>query len=242
MSLRKYWAIPAIALMTVVMSTLAVLSTLFSGKGRLQHGCARFWARFILRVSGVRWRAEGLDRLPADRPCILMSNHQSNMDIPILLTVLPVRFRFLAKESLFRIPFLGWYLRRCRHIPIHREDPRKAVRSLRDAAEKIRGGVSVLVFPEGTRSEDGRLQAFKKGGFLLGTFSGALLVPVAIAGSRQVLPKGSSNLRSGNVTLVVGEAVDAAGTNSRDADRLMDDVRQRITEAFRRASEAPDGH
>ncbi|MBP7868089.1 MAG: 1-acyl-sn-glycerol-3-phosphate acyltransferase [Acidobacteria bacterium] len=240
MSLRKYWAIPAIALMTVVMSTLAVLSTLLSGKGRLQHGCARLWARFILRVSGVRWRAEGLGRLPADRPCILMSNHQSNMDIPILLTALPIPFRFLAKESLFRIPFLGWYLRRCRHIPIHREDPRKAVRSLRDAAEKIRGGVSVLVFPEGTRSEDGHLQEFKKGGFLLGTFSGALLVPVAIAGSRQVLPKGSSDLRSGKVSLAVGEPLDAAGASSRDADRLMDEMRRRIEETFRRASGAPD--
>ncbi len=237
MTLRAIWALPAIAIMTVVMSLLAMVSTIFSPSGQAQHRCARFWGRFILWVCGVRLSARGLEHIPAQGPFILMSNHQSNMDIPILLTALPVQFRFLAKESLFRIPFLGWYLRRCRHIPIHRKEPRKAVRSLREAAEKIRGGVPVLVFPEGTRSSDGELQEFKKGGFLLATFAGVPIIPLAIEGSCRILPRGSAALRGGRVNLVAEVAVETVGATSKDTDKIAEAVREGIRQAQAAARE-----
>lgn len=234
-SYRWLWANPLTLGCTAIMACLSVACSIFDGKGRLQHSCARTWARFILKVSGAIVTVEGIENVPTDRPCILVSNHQSFFDIWSLLAILPIQFRFAAKDSLFRLPFLGWHLRRSGNIPIHRGDPRKSLRSLRDAGRRIDAGISVLMFPEGGRSEDGVIRPFKKGVFLLATYCSAPMVPITIIGSRELLPKGGSRIRSGRIHVVISPPVETAGITATSMDDLMEKVREAITGPYRPA-------
>src|SRR5438093_864438 len=129
------------------------------------------------------------------------------MDIPIILAALPFQSRFAAKKQLFRYPFLGWRLRRSGHIPIDRENPHAAVKSLRDAADMIKDGAPILIFPEGATSRDGSIKPFKGGGFMLATKSGAEAVPVTIRGSRAVLVPRTYHVRGGSVEIVIGQPI-----------------------------------
>src|SRR5262245_41381790 len=178
---------PLIFLYTGIMGSISVASSLFDSRGRIQHACARIWARMILWTARVRVGVRGVENVKAGRPYVLCVNHQSHMDIPILLAALPFQFRFAAKKQLFRYPFLGWHLRRSGHVPIDRENPHAAVKSLRDAADMIKRGAPILIFPEGGTSRDGSIKPFKGGGFMLAAKSSAEVVPVTIRGSRAVL-------------------------------------------------------
>src|ERR1051326_5462816 len=158
---------PLIFLYTAIMGTISVASSVFDSKGRIQHWCARTWARMILWTCRIKLRVSGLERLKEGTPYVLCCNHQSHMDTPIILAALPFQFRFTPKKQLFRYPFLGWHLRRSGHVPIDRENPRAAVKSLREAANSIRSGSPVVFFPEGGTSVDGSIRPFKGGGFML---------------------------------------------------------------------------
>ena len=146
-------------------------------------------------ASGLGWRA--LENLAPQKTAIYCANHQSAMDIPILFVNLPVQFRFVAKRSLFKMPFLGWHLKRSGHIPVDRERPREAMRSLDEAAEKIRAGSSVILFPEGHRSRDGKIGPFKSGSFYLAIQSGVPVVPITLNGTRAVLKPDTYHVRAG---------------------------------------------
>src|SRR5215813_3890698 len=152
---------PLIFLYTAVMGTISVCSSLFDSRGRMQHSCARIWSRMILWTSGVRLNVSGANNLTPGIPYVLCVNHQSHMDIPIVIVAIPIQFRFAAKKELFRIPFLGWHLRRSGHVPIDRENPRAAIRSLSQAAKTIQSGTPLVIFPEGGTSQDGRILPFK---------------------------------------------------------------------------------
>jgi 1-acyl-sn-glycerol-3-phosphate acyltransferase len=156
-------------------------------------------------------------------------NHQSHMDIPVVLAALPIPFRFAAKKELFRIPFLGWHLRRSGHIPIDRENPHAAVKAFRRASRKLFGGVSLVFFPEGGTSFDGRIKPFKAGGFVLAGQSQASVVPVTIRGSRSVLAPRTYHVRGGSVEVTLGEPIPAQGWSPRD---LTDKVRTEIVQTF----------
>src|SRR5215510_10176819 len=178
---------PLIFLYTGIMGSISVASSVMDSRGRIQHACARMWARMILWTARVRLRVTGLGNIQPNVPYVLCVNHQSHMDIPIVLAALPFQFRFTAKKQLFRYPFLGWHLRRSGHVPIDRENPHAAVKSLREAAEKMRQGTPVVIFPEGGTSRDGSIKPFKGGGFMLATRSEAEAVPITIIGSRRIL-------------------------------------------------------
>jgi len=160
-----------------------------------------------------------------------MSNHQSNFDIPVLLAYLPVQFRWLAKMELFRIPIFGFAMQRAGYISIDRSNRKAAILSLKRAAEIIRGGVSVLIFPEGTRSLDGEIQPFKSGGFILAVDSGVPIVPVIIHGTWPIMPKDRLRIRPGNVVLEIEKPVETSPYARRDKAALMEKVRQIITES-----------
>src|SRR4051812_35608285 len=162
---------PLIFLYTAVMGTLSVFTSVFDARGTMQHGCSRIWSRLILWTARVRLQVSGMDNLKPGVPYVLCVNHQSHMDIPIVIVGVPVQFRFAAKKELFRIPFLGWHLRRSGHVPIDRENPHAAIRAIAKAAESIRGGMPLVIFPEGGTSLDGRIKPFKGGGFMLATRS-----------------------------------------------------------------------
>ena len=216
---------PLIFLYTGIMGSLSVASSLIDSRGRVQHACSRVWARMILWTARVRVKISGIENVKPGCPYVLCVNHQSHMDIPVVLAALPFQFRFAAKKELFRYPFLGWHLRRSGHVPIDRENPRAAVKSLREAAETIKHGTPILIFPEGGTSRDGSIKPFKGGGFMLAARSNADVVPVTIRGSRGILVPRTYHVRGGTVEIIIGEAIPSAGVSATElANRVRDEV------------------
>jgi len=218
-----------IAVWSVLLSLWGLMISLFDKNGRNVHFyCAVPWARVILRVCGIQVNVNGLENVDPNVPRIYMTNHQSFFDIFALLASLPVNFKFILKQELMKIPFFGPAMRKAGYIGIERDDPRKAVESMKQAADRIKNGASVLIFPEGTRSPDGRLQAFKKGGFNLAVKAGCDIVPIGIKDSFRIAPKGSLRIQKGAFGLRIGRPVSLSGLGKRDIPRLMEQVRSEM--------------
>jgi len=221
-----------IYLYTAVCGTFSLFGSLFDAHGRWQHACARVWSWLILTTSGIRVRVEGLEDVNPRETTIYCVNHQSAMDIPILFVHLPVQFRFVAKRSLFKIPFLGWHLRRSGHIPVDRDRPREALKSLEQAAKKVRDGSSVLLFPEGHRSRNSQMGPFKAGSFYLAILAGVPIVPITLNGTRYVLKPDTCHVRAGKTQMIVHKAVPTRGLTVKDVDALSEQVRKEIASRF----------
>jgi 1-acyl-sn-glycerol-3-phosphate acyltransferase len=206
-----FFLIPAITLYTIVLGTLSLGSSLFETHGRFAHWCARTWSRLILATTGVRVDVDGLDRLDPDSAYVFVSNHQSIYDIPIVFWALPYQIRIIAKASLGRFPFLGWHLSRTGHMLVDRKRPDRAAAIFARASKLMKQGLSLIVFPEGTRSRDGQLAQFKGGSFYLALQAGLPVVPLSIVGSRHIMLKGRLATYPGRVTLVVHEPIDTTG-------------------------------
>ena len=194
---------------TIVCAIVAILVSWIPPRGNWTFQVARIWSRGLLASSGVRLEVENETPLDPERPSVYMSNHQSLYDIPALIVTLPGQTRFLAKRSLFRIPIFGWSIKAGGFIAIDREDRSKARESFAAAVQRLQAGSSAMVFPEGTRSEDGSLGPFQRGGFLLALKGDLPIVPVGISGSLAVQPKGSHVVRPGRITLRYGRPIDA---------------------------------
>jgi 1-acyl-sn-glycerol-3-phosphate acyltransferase len=177
-------------------------------------------------------RAEGLERLTRGATYIFVSNHQSIYDIPIIFATLPFQVRIIAKESLGRFPFLGWHLRRTGHMLVDRSRP-DPTRILKQWSSMVSRGLSLIVFPEGTRSRDGRVSRFKGGSFLMAIRAGISVVPVSVSGSRYVMLKGRLRVCPGRVRLVVHEpiAIEGREPSADEARRLAERVREAIQSA-----------
>ena len=208
-----------------------LISALLGGEERL-HTSARQWARGCLWLGGVRLQVVGVEHLPAQGPVVYMSNHQGNFDIPALFAALPVQFRWLAKAELFRIPLFGLTMRIAGYIPVERQDRRLAVESMNLAAKQVAAGTSIMIFPEGTRSPDGALLPFKKGGFILALQAQAPIVPIAIDGSAALMLKSSWLIRSGEIRLRIFPAIPTAGLEVKDRDALLAEVEACIASAL----------
>jgi 1-acyl-sn-glycerol-3-phosphate acyltransferase len=213
---------------TFMLGLIAVFLSLFDSSGNLPHLVARLWGRIQIRTTGTRVTMRGLEYLDPRRSYILVSNHQSFFDIFSLLGYLPLQFRWIAKAELFRIPLLGWSMSRTGYIAIERDSPKKAYRSMLAAAEKVRNGVSVLIFPEGTRSRDGILQPFKKGVFLIALKSQAPILPVAIRGTRDIMRKNDWRTYPGNVEIRIFPPIETAGFSMDKEAELSERVRKTL--------------
>ena len=227
-----FFLIPAISIYTIVLGTLSLASSAFERRGYFAHWCARTWSRLILWTTGVTVDVRGLDRLEPRRTYVFVANHQSIYDIPILFWSLPYQLRIIAKESLGRFPFLGWHLRRTGHMLVDRTRPdRTAI--FKWASALTSKGLSLIVFPEGTRSGDGRVGRFKGGSFHLALEAGLPVVPLSVVGSRHVMLKGRLATYPGRVRLVVHEPIQTAGMAGGDVKAFAEQVRQVI---------APEAH
>lgn len=200
------------------------------------HNYARLWARVGLKLAGVRLEVTGQEHLRPGQAVIYMPNHQSNFDILALFAGLPGQFRWLAKEELFQVPLFGLAMRRCGYIPLDRADRRKAIKSMTKAAHRIQDGTSVVIFPEGTRSANGQLQEFKKGGFMLALKAKVPVLPVAISGSYEIMPKTSRWIRGGTIRVAILPAIDSSGLGTADRDPLMQQVHSRIAATLEAAA------
>jgi 1-acyl-sn-glycerol-3-phosphate acyltransferase len=218
----------SIIVTTACLGTLALITFPFDRNGNIVHHYARWWARIQLLVSGVRVKVKGLDNLDKESPYIYMSNHQGSYDIFVLLSCLPIQFRWIAKKELFAIPILGWAMRAANYISIDRSGKSKALESIERAADKIKGGVSVVIFPEGTRSRDGSIQPFKRGGFTLAMKSGVPIIPITINGSWDVMPRESMKVRPGEIRVSIDRAIQTTPLSLREKSVLMGKVREII--------------
>jgi len=225
-----------ILLSTIVIGTLVIATVLVTGNQRAGHRLAEWWGRGILRVSRVRVTVIGREHLNTGASFILMPNHQSHFDIPVLLGCLNTQFRWLAKAELFQIPIFGRAMRGCGYISIDRSNREAAFASIRQAGDAIHGRVSVLIFPEGTRSPDGRLLPFKKGGFVLAADSGVPILPIGVYGTGRILPKKHLLLDPGPVTLWIHPPIDTTGYGRQTKEALMERVHQALCNAVAQAS------
>jgi 1-acyl-sn-glycerol-3-phosphate acyltransferase len=213
---------------TIILSTVAIAVSLFDKSGAGAHRVGRFWAGLHLKIRGVKVVINGLEHL-ASPPYVFMCNHQSALDIYTLLACLPLSFKWIAKRQLFKIPFIGWAMTRTGYISIDREKPREALKAMEEAARKIRAGMNIIIFPEGTRSLDGILLPFKKGGFTLALRAMVPIVPIGIYGTSQLQPKGSFIPKEKGVIYInIGEPIILEGLDRSAKTKVMDDVRERI--------------
>lgn len=196
-----------------------------------KHFWVRIWCKGLIKLLGVRLKVYKEENLPKG-VYVFMSNHQSQLDIPVLETVLePYNIRFLAKRSLFNIPFFGWGIRILGYVPVEREDPREGLKSIFLCLERLREGYSLVVFPEGTRSKTGELLPFKLGGFLIPLKAKVKVVPVTIWGTKDILPKGSIwfNLcNSREIKIYIGKPIDTSDLSLRDKKNLALLVKQEM--------------
>jgi len=220
----------------MVCSPFAIVASLITGSGTPSHKVARVWASIVLFAAGIRVKTRIKQDPSGHTPVIFACNHSSLMDIPILYKALPVEFRFIVKKELFKIPLLGLAMKTAGYIPIDRAKGRAALKSMKEAARRIREGASIVIFPEGTRTLDGRLQGFKEGGFMLAVNSGCPVVPVAIRGSFNILKKGSMIASPGEVEVIIGTPIEVVyGDKRRDRKEITrlahEQVRQMLQEA-----------
>ena len=217
-----------IGLLTVVVGTVAIAACFVPGGGRVFMALVRLWSTTVLRICRVRHTVSRHPDIDPRRAAVYVANHQSHFDIPALVLSMPGDFRIVAKKELLYIPIFGWALWLARFPFIDRGSRERAIRTLEKAARLFRTGISVVIFPEGTRSQDGRLLPFKKGGFILALQAGVPIVPVSIRGGAEVLPKGGLRIRPGCIEVIFGAPVSTTGYTLETKEQLIEEVRRRI--------------
>jgi 1-acyl-sn-glycerol-3-phosphate acyltransferase len=226
-----FFLIPAITIYTIVLGAVSLASSLFDRRGYLAHSCARAWSWLILKTTGVRVTIEGLERITPGATYVFVANHQSHYDTPVVFASLPFQLRIIAKESLAKFPVLGWHLRRGGHLFVDRQHPDRAGILQRWRA-LVSEGLSLIIYAEGTRSRDGRVARFKAGSFLLAIEAGLPIAPLAIVGTRKVMPKGRLRTEPADVRLVIHDPIRPPALETptiHDAKVLAERVHQIIT-------------
>ena len=215
--LRALLLIPLALFLTLLISLITLFMTLvLRREADSVQGLASWWARSICKAGGVEVVVSTTEQLEPEKPHIFAANHLSQFDILVLQGFLGFNFRWLAKKELFAVPIWGPAMRRAGYIPIDRSHGREAIKSLDEAAKKIAAGTSVIIFPEGTRSQDGKLHDFKAGAMILAIKSGVPIVPVAILGTYEILPKGKLMMTPGKVRIRMGKSIETKKYSSRD--------------------------
>jgi 1-acyl-sn-glycerol-3-phosphate acyltransferase len=215
---------------TIAMSEAAVASMLWDPSGNLIRKLGKFWGARMCHTCGIELNVEGGERIDWNQPLVVMANHQSLFDIPVLYAALPRPFGMLAKQELFRFPVFRSAMAGLGCVPIDRGNRRQSFASLRAAAERVRAGSSIVVFPEGTRSEDGRIRPLKKGPFHLVEMAGVPIVPVGIRGTRDALAKDGLLVHAARVRVRIGEALAASRKGQTARDALRENVRDALVE------------
>ena len=220
-------------IVTLVFSIAAIIGALLKRNGSYYHSIGKTWARLVLRIFGVKVHLKGIENLEPGKTYVYVSNHASMFDIPVVIASIPDEVRIVYKKELSYVPIWGWCLAVGPYIAIDRFSAKDAMKSLDEAAGKMRGGASVLLFAEGTRTRTGKLQPFKRGAFSLAVRSGISIVPLTINNSFRILPKGSLRIRPADITMFIGTAIPTKGLDGKsDEMSLMETVRIAISQHY----------
>lgn len=226
-----FFLIPVISVYTILLGFASLVSSLVDRRGHVAHRCAQIWSRWILGTTGVQLRTHGALPSASSGSCVYVANHQSIYDIPVVFAALPTQLRILAKASLGRIPFLGWHLHRSGHVLVDRQNPGPSV--MRRMEALVREGASLIVFPEGTRSDDGTLGRFKAGAFIIAIDHHLPVVPLTLIGTSHIMRKGHVTTRPGVVDVTVHPSMHTTGLGRDDVRALIDRVRDVIAGPMR---------
>jgi 1-acyl-sn-glycerol-3-phosphate acyltransferase len=218
--LTLFFCIPLMALATAFFGCISLICGLWDRSGRQQHTVARVWAATMLRLAFSPAQVIGEDKLRHFPVAVYASNHLSYMDTPVLFAKLPFQFRILAKKGLWKVPFVGWYLKRSGQVPIDARSPRSAVAGLLGGVAALKEGMPLVLFPEGARSVDGRLQTAHSGCAFMAIRAGVPLIPLALIGTYELLPIHVYSLRPRPLMVVVGDPIPTDGLTLKDADAL----------------------
>jgi len=234
--LRYLWGLAAdawIAVSTIVLGLMAIMATFLSRSPRPIDVLGVLWSRWIMRACGIDLEVVGLERLRPGQSYVLISNHLSNFDIWCTLGSMPFTVRFVAKKELLRIPVFGQALQLSDHIVIDRQNPQAAITKINAAAARGPQGIGILFYAEGTRSRDGKIREFKKGGVSLALRSGLPIVPMSVSGTRKFLPRGCAVIRpGGRVRIVLGEPIPTAGVPYEEREQLNQRVRDVVVSNY----------
>ena len=218
---------------------MAIGAGFFDRSGNVSHRISRLWCRLLCKLNGINVEINGLENILPDRPQIFVSNHQGYFDIFALSGYLPVQIRWIAKSSLFRIPFLGQAMTAAGYIPVERDNRKKAYEAFNKTLEKIKEGCSIIIFPEGTRSEDGEIGPFKKGSNLIASRSKSPMVPITIIGSGDIIKKGSATITPGPIRVVISSPVEPVSDKKENA-AILESIRKTIVDTHRQRDAGPD--
>ena len=232
--LRVLFLILTAAVLTVFLAPPGCVFSLFDRSGRWASSFQRAWVYGLFRLNGIRIRVQGRENIKESNPSILISNHASLLDIPAIVAAVPLPVRFIAKRSLIWFPIFGWFMYFARHVLIDRASAVSAAKSLKKASRLMKQGISVVVFPEGTRSPDGEVKEFKRGAFLLALQSRVPIVPISISGTYEMLPRTGCCFWPGTIDLKMGSPIPTQGLPIREVRQFEEKVRNIIIDQTQR--------
>ncbi len=231
-AIRVAWLGLWAAMATIILGIPVMLAGLLSRTGNLAFSISKLWAYTMLAVSFVRTEIKNKAKILKGTSYIIISNHQSLYDIIALVTALGIQYRWFIKKEVLKIPIFGYALYASRNIFIDRSNTARAIESINKGIDRLPRGVSIMVFAEGTRSPDGQIHEFKKGGFVTAVRRKIPILPVTVNGSRRVLPKGSLEVKPGKIQIVIGDPIDTSGYSTDTVQELIDKTRQAVMANF----------
>ena len=210
------------------MGAISLVASIWDKTGFTQHRVAQWWSKMLMAEGGVKCRVTGVEKLDPRRGYVLVANHASYFDTPVVLSSIPLQFRFFAKKGLFSIPLLGGHLSRAGHLPVMRDDPRASLKAMAEGARMVRErGVSLLLFPEGGRTPV-QMRPFREGAAYIAIKSGAPVVPIGLRNTRRTLPMGALLVMPGEIELEVGDPIETSGMVLQDRARLNQILQDRV--------------
>ena len=231
--LRSYFILsPLIWAYTLVLGTISLICSLFDRSGRVQHRLARLWSQLIMKTTLSPVKVTGMERVDVSKPRVYAATHASALDIPILYVHLPFQFRIVFKSELLSYPFVGWHLRRSGQVCINQQNPSASIGAIKSALKSLRGGMPLVIFPEGGRTPDGRLQPFLPGAFFLAIKAQADIVPIALVGTFELLPMNTYHIKCQPLEMRVGAPISTAGLSLRDTEAVSAKVRSAIESLY----------
>jgi len=231
--LRSYLVLdPLIWLYTLVLGLLALPGGLFDRSGRRLHWFSRAWSWLIMKTILSPVKVTGLDKIDNSKPHVYAVNHASAMDIPVLYVNLPFQFRIVFKKELLSYPIVGWQLKRSGQVCIDQQKPTNSIAAIRSAVKSLKGGMPLVIFPEGGRTPDGEIKPFLPGAFFLAIKAQVDIVPVALVGTYELLPMNTYHIKCRQLEMRVGQPISTAGLKMRDLEAVSEKVRKAMEDLY----------